>query len=93
MTGNPWTTPEAEAYFESEWQNALKQAEEAVDKAFGCEKIWSGLSDWLKNEPEKVAGYVGADNYKLFADFLYAKPLLPRLLAEEFARAKKDAVA
>jgi hypothetical protein len=90
MTENPWTTPEAVAYFESEWQHALKQAEEALAKAHACEKLWSGLCDWLQNEPEKVAAYVGAANYKLFVDLVTSMPLL----AEENWRAKKkDSVA
>jgi hypothetical protein len=62
MTENPWTTPEAVAYFESEWQHALKQAEEALAKAGECSEIWDGLYSWLMAEPEKVAGYVGAAN-------------------------------
>jgi hypothetical protein len=89
MTENPWTTPEAEAYFESEWKHALKGAEEALTQACACAELWNGLGNWLMAEPEKVAGYVGEANYKLFAELVTSMPLL----AEETARAKKDIVA
>ena len=90
MTENPWTTPEAVAYFESEWQHAIKQAEEALDKACVNVKLWSGLCDWLLKEPYQVAAYIGRENYELFTELVTGMPLLAE---ENWRTKKKDSVA
>jgi hypothetical protein len=76
-------SPEAIAFFENEWRHAIKQAKEALAEACSCYGLWNGLCDWLWNEPNKVAAYVGDANYELFTRLVTGMPLL----AEETARA------
>jgi hypothetical protein len=72
---NPWNTPEANAYFEQEWQHALKNANETLAKACACEKIWDGLYDWATASPDEVDRYIGRENYELFLKLVTSAPL------------------
>jgi hypothetical protein len=83
MNDNPWNTPEAIAYFESEWEHAVKGAKAKLAKA--CEK--GGVFEKLGDLPYALYGELnnelGDANYRVLMDLIFAAPLLAREFLKE----------
>ena len=80
MNENPWNTPEAIAYFQSEYDHAIKKAKEALANA--C--AWNGPLHQMGKLPgellDEVADQLGADNYRLLVDLIISAPLVKEFL-------------
>ena len=80
MSDNLWNTPEALAYFEHEYACAIKGALEKLAKA--CAR--GGPMDKMTDLEYDVYGVLhdnlGAENYQIFFDLLFAAPLVREFL-------------
>jgi len=80
MSENPWNTPEAVAYFESEYAFAIKNAKPALVKACaqgGALEKMCGLPYALYGE---LNTELGAENSQALFDLIMAAPMVREFL-------------
>lgn len=69
-----WNSPEAIAFFESEWKHACDQADQAINNALACDPLWSTLTD--DKVGDVLLPYLGEQKYWLLFEFAQAVGLL-----------------
>ena len=80
MSDNPWNTPEALAYFQSEYDHAIEQAKAKLAKA--C--AWDGPLHQMGKLPgellDEIADKLGTENYRTLVDLIFVAPLVREFL-------------
>jgi hypothetical protein len=84
MTNNDWNSPEANAYFQSVWEHAVKSAKKALSEAIRYQPLW----DQLMKPELRAALEVHLDEVSF--DRLETLALSTRLLENIAEEAAKD---
>lgn len=70
-----WNSPEAIAFFEKEWDHAIKGAKETLIRA--CEQ--GGVLEQMRHLPDWLSGalraHLGDASYELLIDLIYGAPM------------------